>query len=464
MHDREIIDVHCHFFNAQYLAMELVAITWNRLWGDYPHQKRMIREREEGRRAILPKLKDIQMFAAWIARLTEAGLADCEGSYQIELRDFADSTLGKSRPLLVAPLMMDIYYALDDNRDESGDGRRERRAAAITEPFAVPANQTSAFEKHVDYIKGLVAEEMQKLPATKRRRSTTNQTLDVLFEKTRSELIDTSARLRRGPDEYSGIELSPGYKKHMHDLEKLCEKYPGRIFPFLAVDPRRIGIMKLIEMKVNKGEGAFKGIKLYPPLGYLPSHPNLEPVFNYCALYDIPITVHCSKGGIANFERENYVRSWDGNDHWERFGDEEVDVKGSNRKGAYYAAPKHWRTVLARWPTLRVNFAHFGGSGQFLGEGGQNAFEWLEDITRFVGMYPRVYTDISYFGEAGLADKISGIMAGNASLPSRIMFGTDYVLVMLRMRQGVGLTQYFEQFSGLDDRLLKDNAKDFLKL
>jgi len=69
--------------------------------------------------------------------------------------------------------------------------------------------------------------------------------------------------------------------------------------------------MKLIEMKVNKGKGIFKGIKIYPPLGYLPTHPNLAPVFDYCVQYDIPITLHCSPGGINNFRKKNYIRSWD---------------------------------------------------------------------------------------------------------------------------------------------------------
>jgi len=43
------------------------------------------------------------------------------------------------------------------------------------------------------------------------------------------------------------------------------------------------------------------------------------------------------------------------------------------------------------------------------------------------------------------------------------MFGTDYVMVMLDEHLG-GLKSYFDRFSGLDPRVLVENARVFLKL
>jgi len=36
---KQIIDVHCHLFNAKYAVMELASASWNHLRDNYPHQK-----------------------------------------------------------------------------------------------------------------------------------------------------------------------------------------------------------------------------------------------------------------------------------------------------------------------------------------------------------------------------------------------------------------------------------------
>ncbi len=69
------------------------------------------------------------------------------------------------------------------------------------------------------------------------------------------------------------------------------------VYPFLAVDPRRKGIFDLVKQSVGKNRN-FHGIKVYPALGYLPSHPDLMKVFSYYADKDIPVTAHCSRGGV----------------------------------------------------------------------------------------------------------------------------------------------------------------------
>lgn len=449
MTDKQIIDVHCHLFNAQYAVMELVAVTWNHLWGNYPHQKGTARKKAA--RGVIETLQGVKDFAAWIARLLEAALSDCEGNYVKARESFAESMLGKTHSLVMAPLMMDIYFALDDNKGEEKVRQRGRKALPAVEAFAISEDQKAHFEAHFSNIKNLVLEEMQKIPATQKR-SFTDQPLDAVFRDARQELLATSKRSRRARG-YEGIELSPGYKKHMHDLEDLQSKFPDMVFPFLAVDPRRIGIMKLIDMKINKGQGVFKGIKLYPPLGYLPTHPNLESVFAYCSQYDVPITLHCSEGGMQNFRSENYVKSWQGNNHLEDFKDSD------GNKSRYYTAPEKWMPVLMKWPDLRMNFAHFGG-GDKLDSGD---FRWMDAIIKMILEHPRVYADISYYSEPGLSQKISNIIKENKILNSRLMFGTDYIMIMMDKALG-GLEKYFDHFNGLDKKLLTDNAREFLNI
>ncbi|MBU4002728.1 MAG: amidohydrolase family protein [Proteobacteria bacterium] len=450
MPNRQIIDIHCHLFNAKYAIMELAAATWNHLLGHYPHQKGAAKKRAA--RGIIETLEGAKDFAAWIARLLEVSLSDCEGNFLTARKNFAESELGKNASLIITPLMMDIYFALCDNRDEETAGRRGRRALITVEPFSIPEDGKKNFEDHFDHIKNLILEEIQKTPAT-RRRSASGETLNTLFDDARKDLLAVPKKTRRSVNPYEGIELSPGFKQHMHDLEALAKKYPGQVFPFLAVDPRRIGILKLMDLKVKKGKGIFKGIKLYTPLGYLPTHPNLAPVFEYCTTYDIPITLHCSQGGMNNFRKENYVNTWEGSNHWEDF----KTVQGN--KSSYFTAPEKWRPVLNRWPNLRINFAHFGGGDQ-LAEGHT---AWMEEIIKMIQEHPHVYTDISYHAQSKLPRKILNIVTQNKGLESKLMFGTDYIMIMMVNKLG-GLKKYFDHFTAFQDNLLCDNAKTFLKI
>ena len=143
MAERQIIDIHCHLFNAQYAIMELNAATWNYLWGNYPHKKGVAKKRAV--RGVIETLEGVKEFAAWIAKLLEVALSDCEGNYDTAREKFAQSSLGNTSSLVMAPLMMDIYFALDDNKDEEEVKRRGRRAMPVVEPFGISKNQRKTF-------------------------------------------------------------------------------------------------------------------------------------------------------------------------------------------------------------------------------------------------------------------------------------------------------------------------------
>jgi len=450
MGKKQVIDVHCHLFNAQYAVMELTAATWNHLQGNYPHEEDAAKTKTV--RGLRKKLDGVKEFAAWIAGLLDVGLSDCEGNFNTARDCFAASKPGKDASLKVTPLMMDIYFALSDNADEETGSRRTGRSAPKFATFAVSENQKKDFDAHFDMIRNLVSGNIRRQPKTGRRLSP-DLALDAVFDGAKKELLAAPLKLHRGVDPYDGIELTPGYKKHMLELETLAGKYPRQVFPFLAVDPRRIGIMKLVEMKIKKGKGIFKGIKIYPPLGYLPTHPNLEPVFAYCEKYDIPITLHCSPGGMQNFRGKNYVRSWVGDNHWEDF------QSASGSKSRFYTAPEKWLPVVTKFPNLRINFAHFGGGDQLAA----NETDWMKDIITMIRNHALVYTDISYHAKKELPGKILEVIRHNECLNEKLMFGTDYIMIMLDTKLG-GLTKYFDLYKSFQDDLLYNNARRFLKL
>jgi predicted TIM-barrel fold metal-dependent hydrolase len=461
MWKQEVMDIHCHLFNVQYALKEVAAISWNALWGNYPHNKKKIREIEAGmkKRGAWETIEGIGELIAYVARLMKVALQSPEANYQTMLDAFRKSDLGMNKQLLVAPLMMDIYFAVDDNKSEVDHGQGKRGGDSgdevNTEMFELDESDIPEFEKHFDELQNLILEEMGKDGAFDeiQKRSGAGSMASI-FESVKDELVAPASGMKRKSksDAYDGIEMSPGYRCHLEELEALEKKNKGSVFPFLAIDPRRYGIMKLIEMKVNRANGPFYGVKLYPPLGYLPTHPKLVPVFDYCEANDIPITVHCSRGGLKNFRKENQVLSTEAPAYIENFRNYDND------KSLFYANPDNWEPVLQKWNDVRLDLAHFGGGKQLANDDRV----WMDKIIAFLRnqTYRNVYTDISYFSEPGLMEKITGIIQ-DENIGDYVCFGTDFLMIMLELHLG-GLKNYFNKFIPFDQALHIDNAKRFL--
>ncbi|MBX2815112.1 MAG: amidohydrolase [Saprospiraceae bacterium] len=121
------------------------------------------------------------------------------------------------------------------------------------------------------------------------------------------------------------------YLQQLEDLHGLAIGKTRRdvLVPFLFVDPRRIRhdrkiktsnpffdwevqngkvclkpclVKKYLEDD-NGGRGVFKGIKIYPALGYYPFDEDLLPLWLYCQDHEIPITTHCIMGSIYSRAR-----------------------------------------------------------------------------------------------------------------------------------------------------------------
>jgi predicted TIM-barrel fold metal-dependent hydrolase len=340
-----------------------------------------------------------------------------------------------------------VYFALHDNKRFAG-----AKGSGATE-FEIDPKEMTDFNTHLDSIKRLVEREKAKIasiegPAVSRGK---DEAVERIFGDVRKEFLKGSAR--GSGTGYEGIQMTPGYKYQLEELEALAKDNEGRIYPFLAVDPRREGFMELVKMKVSEGNGAFKGIKLYPPLGYLPSHESLKELYEYCENHRIPVTVHCSLGGMQNFRRINRVTGWDRKA-------EDIDFKSKRiTKSGFYADPAGWETVLDEFPELKLNLGHFGGPGT--GTEGSVNKEWVDTIRRLMAKFPNVYADIGYVSDMDRAAETLELIEADTLLKQRVMFGTDYVMVMMDLNLG-GLDKYFNSYYGLDAELISGNARRFL--
>ncbi len=228
------------------------------------------------------------------------------------------------------------------------------------------------------------------------------------------------------------------FESQIQNTSDMVLAYPGRILPFLAVNPVRPGFVGIMEHALQAR--GFVGVKLYPSLGYDPASDELAPVYRYCEERRIPLTVHCTAGGF-------YYK--------EQFRD------NSN--------PDRWQTVLAEFPELRLCFGHFGDSIHLIHEQIDPA-SWTGKILSLMEKYEGVYADISYNtdpmdgrdAEANYFSNLKSLLA-HPTYKQRILFGTDFFLVRLRLQEKHHWHYFEERFSDQEfAAIAEDNPRRFL--
>ena len=208
------------------------------------------------------------------------------------------------------------------------------------------------------------------------------------------------------------------FLKLLADTSQTVLSYPGRIFPFVAVNPRRDRHFAIMERALNSQ--GFVGVKIYPCLGFLPTSSAMDQVYAYCQQRSVPVLMHCNEGG--------FYRS-------------PGDIPNCN--------PAHWRDILDRFPDLKICFGHFGG-GDHLTERPVTAGSWTETIIQLMREYPNAYADISYHaGPMDGGDAEAHYFANLKELINdpetrdHVLFGTDFFLVRHRLREK-SFWQFFE--------------------
>ena len=137
--------------------------------------------------------------------------------------------------------------------------------------------------------------------------------------------------------------------------------------------------------------------------------------------------------------------------------------KGETAQSLFFADPDRWLDVLEsdRLGSLRLNFAHFGGEDNVLAfaEGNAPQSNWTGKIIRLMERFPNVYADIAYCPDDGMLEAIDRIMSNHEIVKKRLMFGTDFVMVMMNK---CGLRSYFDHYKQIDHDLVTTNPLAFL--
>jgi len=204
-------------------------------------------------------------------------------------------------------------------------------------------------------------------------------------------------------------------------------------------------------------KGLYWGVKMYTAMGYKPDswdlYPHLKKFYKFCADNQIPITCHCSPGGMMVGDEHNYLRA-------------ELKLKQpyhSNKTRHDYfnnemVSPAAWGKVLKEFPSLRVCLAHFGG-GDIWEEKwkheGKSYKKWVDDIIDMMETYENFYTDISYFTwdssllwslskSKRVCERMVKLITDHEGIKKKIISGTDWY--MTEMDESSNYVNYSGQF------------------
>jgi predicted TIM-barrel fold metal-dependent hydrolase len=326
---------------------------------------------------------------------------------------------------IIVPLMYDMYYLTHD-RQQDINGRID----VIIKSFD-------------DFDKG-------KTPSLR-------ASLTSIGDKVKEGIVD-------------GALKDASFEIQFQDFKKLKgnKKYRDRIFPFLSFDPRRSGNLDLIKANVGPDKD-FRGVKLYPPLGFSAAHPEImdqkNGLYAYCVANDIPITAHCSCPGMTTLNDKLYVPhdSWVFDDSQgmavQLTMDEVVDFSDTDsaHKSQYFNHPKIWQVVLDTFPNLRLNLAHFGGDHK----------DWRDIIAGMIdsNQYQNLFTDISCRYDPNELKDIRSRYDASAALKRRLMYGSDFTILLLYD----DLIDYIAKIKAvfpitMHTDIYYENARRFLKL
>ena len=264
----------------------------------------------------------------------------------------------------------------------------------------------------------------------------------------------------------------PFYKKQIKRMADLVDGSGGRVVGLVAFDPRRSDGLKIVKYGLACGNC---GVKIYPPMGYLPfgSNPDqtarFRELYRYCCAERIPVLTHCTAVG---FEA---------------------------RKGfGPLSDPDNWTPVLQEYGNLILCYGHAGGGGArnrtpddeeevcFPGWFAKDDAEWLDErnfarkVVAHCLEYPHVYCDFSYFHEM-LADDSKACSFKRHFVDAyqddghpyhfadKAMFGSDWHMPSMAWRTADYLDFFIEIFEHPvlkphRDKFFHKNALRFLKL
>lgn len=419
-----LYDAHCHIFTLKYAVKEVKSMLHDILNGTYPWHD----PSSKSLYAPWGRWSDLKLLLRQLYELIHAA-----GGSEEENLNFLQHEAKEAFPenhLRIIPLMMDIYYMLAYplNKDQDLQHVDSIRNLEI---------DLDDYQDHWNEILDDFAGYLRSnKPAFTRGISEVSNSVESALQIIEEERSVTEAlKLRCDVPSQAGMDgfyETEGYCYHLNNLMDLEKSRKGELYPFVAIDPRRKGIIEaLLSGVFFRGESRFYGVKLYPRMGFHPQCKPMDDVYKYCSDHNLPIIFHCGKGGFPP------STTW---------------------KYADFGNPIHFELIVKKYPDLKINFAHFGSSDP--------TFQWAKTVARLVEENENVYSDLSCY--ANVRDLINKkqLCDIRPKLKTRLMFGTDFDVMYFTDK--ITLSNYYGNFKTVFhdelEVLMKQNSESFMGL
>jgi predicted TIM-barrel fold metal-dependent hydrolase len=268
------------------------------------------------------------------------------------------------------------------------------------------------------------------------------------------------------------LSLISNYDIQLKDISALKVKYPRNVYPFIAIDPRREGIIDKFINEIYRKK-VFCGVKLYTPNGYSPTDIDLMKkggLYDFCVKKNIPITAHHSFAGFAtplsSVEIDGYIYD---KGLKEVHGPVELSKAFSEdwvqERAMRFNHPDIWEKVMQAYPTLKLNLAHFGNGNP----------DWQKKIYSLISNrnYPNMHTDLSCWcniedqgkKEIGLQTFYNKYYKDAPDyVKSKILYGSDFYLDLLYVNSLADFYKNFKKVFPKSEfkRIAVTNAEKFL--
>jgi uncharacterized protein len=163
---------------------------------------------------------------------------------------------------------------------------------------------------------------------------------------------------------------------------ELTQKWPGRLFSFCGVDPRRPYARDLLIRGLT--EWGMLGLKLYPTTGFYPDDEIVYPLYEACCEHDVPVLLHQGHSG--------------------------------GRLKSKYGHPIHIDSVAADFPDLKIIMGH-----------GARLETWAREALSVAIYKTNVHIEISLWQHWGSVDELVRLFVWIRDRIGidRLIFGSD---------------------------------------
>lgn len=501
--DAELIDVHCHVFNASDLPM--VRFVTQVVGKIYPEQGEVktfdVRDSGIADHAVKLLLRVMGSNSAPTAREEVSFLDGKTSSASTPLTETAAKERGRQvtadyiNELIQANGGPDIMAAPSGQRNKTTGGQlfleELMRASGTMAPMDKQLSPQIAKTMSINLFRGIstIGRYLQWFSLFRLYRHTL---VDILVKDTKAQGFEpkllTPAIIDYDEWLYEDVTRSP-LDDQIEVMDRIARRTTGpAVHGYLGYDPlrevlyragrRRISPLHLAR-KALEAHG-FVGIKLYPPMGFRPLK-NEGP-------YHAPIERELGITGKAlSRELDSAL-----NDLYRLCEELDApvlahgaDTNASGDKYSSRADPAYWLPVFSQYKSLRVCIAHFGGfdtpsAGKKKSDLPTSSWEWVLGGQFKAKASQPVFADLSYFSEIinakparrqKIADALKVFVETFDPKVEHLLFGTDWLM----LGQEAGYKSYIKQVNAFlkddcgwpDDarrRFFSENACRFLPL